>query len=113
VEIKEAIFKQDIPLCTVCEAAANKGKHRKEDDDDSDNGEFPSYIMKVFTLQSLRVGLQQVALTLAPLQPDITFFGEKLTDDFEKCLVEDRDVVDLLIIIGTSLQVSNSLFIIN
>jgi NAD-dependent histone deacetylase SIR2 len=39
-------------------------------------------------------------------QPDITFFGEKLDDTFEKSLQEDRDQVDLLLVIGTSLKVA-------
>ena len=39
-------------------------------------------------------------------QPDITFFGEKLADNFEKCLEEDREQADLLLIIGTSLKVA-------
>lgn len=39
-------------------------------------------------------------------QPDITFFGEKLTDNFEKCLEADREQADLLLIIGTSLKVA-------
>jgi len=38
--------------------------------------------------------------------PDITFFGEKLTDDFDQALLDDRDRVDLLLVIGTSLKVS-------
>lgn len=42
----------------------------------------------------------------ASAQPDITFFGEKLADDFENALENDRDKVDLLIVIGTSLKVS-------
>jgi len=40
------------------------------------------------------------------MKPDITFFGEKLTDAFEKALIEDRPKVDLLLVIGTSLKVS-------
>lgn len=44
-------------------------------------------------------------LELSP-QPDITFFGEKLTDGFEECLTKDRDQVDLVLIIGTSLKVA-------
>ena len=39
-------------------------------------------------------------------QPDITFFGEKLTDDFDNSLAKDRFRVDLLLVIGTSLKVS-------
>lgn len=45
-------------------------------------------------------------ITVHMLQPDITFFGEKLTDDFDKALLEDRPSVDLLLVIGTSLKVS-------
>jgi len=48
----------------------------------------------------------QPALTLVLLKPDITFFGEKLTDDFDNSLAEDRFRVDLLLVIGTSLKVS-------
>lgn len=40
------------------------------------------------------------------IQPDITFFGEKLTDDFDDKLLEDREKVDLLLVIGTSLKVA-------
>ena len=40
------------------------------------------------------------------MQPDITFFGEKLTDDFENALIADREQVDLILVIGTSLKVS-------
>lgn len=40
------------------------------------------------------------------LKPDITFFGQPLDDAFDKCLIEDREEADLLIVIGTSLQVS-------
>jgi len=41
------------------------------------------------------------------MQPDITFFGEQLPDTFHKRLFgHDRDKVDLLICIGTSLKVA-------
>ncbi len=40
------------------------------------------------------------------LQPDITFFGEKLTSDFDHSLEADRSQVDLLLVIGTSLKVA-------
>ena len=39
-------------------------------------------------------------------QPDITFFGEKLTDEFDRALLADREEVDLLLVIGTSLNVA-------
>lgn len=41
------------------------------------------------------------------MKPDITFFGQMLPDTFHKRLLEhDRDKVDLLICIGTSLKVA-------
>ncbi|KAK0556597.1 NAD-dependent histone deacetylase sir2 [Tilletia horrida] len=40
------------------------------------------------------------------IKPDVVFFGEKLPDDFDKLLLEDRDQVDLLVVIGTSLKVA-------
>jgi len=42
---------------------------------------------------------------LTLMQPGITFFGEKLCDSFDNLLYADRDEVDLLLIIGTSLKV--------
>ena len=41
------------------------------------------------------------------LKPDITFFGERLPENFAVRLTEhDRDMVDLVIVIGTSLKVA-------
>lgn len=41
------------------------------------------------------------------MKPDITFFGEPLPDEFSKRLTtNDRDKVDLVIVIGTSLKVT-------
>ncbi|KAI5895119.1 SIR2-domain-containing protein [Schizophyllum commune H4-8] len=96
-DVEEAILSKKVPVCSVCcppESLAPKkkkkskkkaeGKWDSQDEDESDGPVFPTGIMK----------------------PDITFFGEKLTDDFDDALREDRDKVDLLIIIGTSLKVS-------
>lgn len=40
------------------------------------------------------------------VKPDIVFFGEMLSDEFDRKLAEDREEVDLLIVVGTSLRVS-------
>lgn len=41
------------------------------------------------------------------MKPDITFFGEALPDEFSRRLTEnDRDKVDLVVVIGTSLKVT-------
>ncbi|XP_033644002.1 NAD-dependent protein deacetylase sirtuin-1-like [Asterias rubens] len=42
---------------------------------------------------------------LAVMKPDIVFFGEGLPKDFYHCLDEDKDKIDLLIVIGSSLKV--------
>eukprot|EP00002_Diphylleia_rotans_P030837 TRINITY_DN637_c0_g1_i7.p1 TRINITY_DN637_c0_g1~~TRINITY_DN637_c0_g1_i7.p1 ORF type:complete len:403 (+),score=111.10 TRINITY_DN637_c0_g1_i7:497-1705(+) len=39
------------------------------------------------------------------IKPDIVFFGENLGDEFRNNLSEDKKVVDLLIVIGSSLKV--------
>lgn len=40
------------------------------------------------------------------LKPDITFFGEKLSSDFDRHLASDRSRASLLLVMGTSLQVA-------
>ncbi|OQO12157.1 hypothetical protein B0A48_02797 [Cryoendolithus antarcticus] len=39
------------------------------------------------------------------MKPDITFFGEALPDTFFKLFAEDKKVTDLVLVIGTSMQV--------
>ncbi|EFA80312.1 NAD+-dependent deacetylase [Heterostelium album PN500] len=39
------------------------------------------------------------------MKPDIVFFGENLPDRFDQCVGLDRDNVDLLIVMGSSLKV--------
>lgn len=96
-EIEADIMNQKVSRCVVCNPPSAieppqkkkgrkkaKGQWDSEDEDESDGPLYPPGIMK----------------------PDITFFGEKLTDDFDKALAEDRDRVDLLLVVGTSLKVS-------
>ncbi|KAI9202789.1 DHS-like NAD/FAD-binding domain-containing protein [Polychytrium aggregatum] len=40
------------------------------------------------------------------MKPDIVFFGEKLPQSFDAAFAEDRDKIDLLIVMGSSLKVS-------
>ncbi|KZP01595.1 SIR2-domain-containing protein [Calocera viscosa TUFC12733] len=94
-EIKDDIFAERIPKCKVCldkgrESGKKKqlngkgkGKMQPWEEDATDEDEYKSI-----------------------LKPDITFFGEKLTDKFDKALFEDREEVDLLLVIGTSLTVA-------
>nr|OQO31685.1 hypothetical protein B0A51_01175 [Rachicladosporium sp. CCFEE 5018] len=39
------------------------------------------------------------------MKPDITFFGEALPDTFFKLFAEDKKITDLVLVIGTSMQV--------
>ncbi|EUC59131.1 NAD-dependent histone deacetylase SIR2 [Rhizoctonia solani AG-3 Rhs1AP] len=103
--LKDDIFAQQIPLCKACNKSTPpaKGKPRsrskskskkkdvwnpkqKDEDDDMDipTPPLPKSIMK----------------------PDIVFFGEPLNDEFDHCLFKDRESVDLLLVIGTSLKVA-------
>ncbi|KAF8552715.1 DHS-like NAD/FAD-binding domain-containing protein [Imleria badia] len=103
IEIERDILDQRVPYCKACleahkaaeaqktKSTKKKGKKRNAWEDDSDEcDDLPT----------------RSDVHLRPLQPDITFFGEKLTDDFDQALLDDRDKVDLLLVIGTSLKVS-------
>ncbi|THH00649.1 hypothetical protein EW026_g1935 [Hermanssonia centrifuga] len=98
--IESDIMQQKIPLCAVCAVkpvvlnvkVKKKGTKKKKkaspwEDDSEEEPDIPAYPPGI-------------------MKPDITFFGEKLTDDFDKALLEDRPQVDLLLVIGTSLKVS-------
>ncbi|KAI0836338.1 putative histone deacetylase SIR2 [Hypoxylon sp. FL0890] len=95
-----------IPRCTKCIAALRNGngsmkrkrsynksngkktRRRSAEDDDDDDEQYDIPAAGV-------------------MKPDITFFGEELPDEFTQRLVKhDRDLVDLVIVIGTSLKVA-------
>jgi NAD-dependent SIR2 family protein deacetylase len=103
-----------VPLCTVCNVPTpstsstrgKKPKKKKKDkwdsdvEEESDIPDYPPGIMKVCSSSVVPCTQNKC------LQPDITFFGEKLTDDFDRSLEADRESVDLLLVIGTSLKVA-------
>lgn len=93
-EIKDSIFKQEVAYCKVCKKPTPPPKARKRskakfdfDDDDDDSEEEDDD-------------------NRALMKPDIVFFGEKLPQIFDRSLAEDRELVDLLIVIGSSLKVA-------
>jgi NAD-dependent SIR2 family protein deacetylase len=72
-----------------------RGRRRRrrnghDDDDDDDDDDDPAY------------DIPQAGV----MKPDITFFGEDLPDEFSKRLTDDREKVDLVVVIGTSLKVT-------
>lgn len=105
-EIATAIFEQSVPRCPRCEerksseAAAKPSKKKRKlgngkswrptDESDDDDDEDDETALPGFGI----------------LKPDITFFGEKLSSSFDHALLADRDQVDLLIVMGTSLKVA-------
>ncbi|KAG8930329.1 NAD-dependent histone deacetylase sir2 [Tulasnella sp. 417] len=106
-EIEEAIFAKEIPICSVCKAAppppqikrrksGGKKKGKRPWDGDSSGDDLPTAAPPKPT----------AIMKYHNLQPDITFFGEAVTDDFDKYLLEDRGKADLLLVIGTSLKVA-------
>ncbi|CAG8550517.1 7850_t:CDS:2 [Gigaspora margarita] len=49
---------------------------------------------------------EDVEECLSIMKPDIVFFGEKLPPEFDQCFPKDREKVDLLIVMGSSLKVA-------
>ncbi|KAF7118199.1 hypothetical protein CNMCM5793_007600 [Aspergillus hiratsukae] len=105
-EIFDEIKRGIVPECTACkekledDSLKQQGLKRKrlsngtqksrkkegEDSSDEEDYEIP---------------------TPGVMKPDITFFGEDLPDEFGRRLIHhDRDKVDLVIVIGTSLKVA-------
>lgn len=105
-QIAKDIFAQTVPACPACEERkarqaaekpskkkrklGNGGSWRPTDDDDDDDDAEDETALAGFGI----------------LKPDITFFGEKLSDDFDRALLADREHVDLLVVMGTSLKVA-------
>ncbi|KAK3945571.1 SIR2-like protein [Diplogelasinospora grovesii] len=97
-----------IPRCRKCaqgnRTTNNSSRKRKINRDGTEKkmrrrpGEYDSNSDSEFDLPTANCGV---------MKPDITFFGEPLPDEFSKRLTEhDRDLVDLVIVIGTSLKVA-------
>ena len=85
--IKEDIFAERVPLCSRCHDSSERPKkrRRKEESSDDENDD------------GTRTGI---------MKPYIVFFGEKLSDEFDHALMDDRDKASLLIVIGSSLSVA-------
>ncbi|KAF9291462.1 NAD-dependent histone deacetylase sir2 [Mortierella alpina] len=82
-DIKEAIFKQEVAYCKLC----------------TDNPLPP-------TETNGGTGTSTYGVKRSLMKPDIVFFNERLPTLFEEYLKEDRNKVDLLIVIGSSLKVA-------
>merc|ERR1711971_1105779 len=96
--IREDIFSQRIPKCSKCTSIVNNSSSSISEDN-MEAG--PSQQFSASTLPGLP-GVPE----LAPImKPDIVFFGEGLGDEFHNAVAADKEHVDLLIMIGSSLKV--------
>ncbi|KAE8375121.1 hypothetical protein BDV26DRAFT_283698 [Aspergillus bertholletiae] len=102
----EDIRMGNVPECTSCQKAieedslrpqgqkrkrSTNGTHKSRKSDGDESSEEEDYELP----------------TPGVMKPDITFFGEDLPDEFGQRLIRhDRDKVDLVIVIGTSLKVA-------
>ncbi|KAL5536882.1 SIR2 [Sanghuangporus sanghuang] len=94
--IRDDLLAQRVPLCTSCNSEEDlkpkkvrrrKKKKKRNDGWESDDAE---------ELSPLPPGI---------MKPGITFFGEKLSRNFDRKVFRDIKVADLLIVIGTSVKV--------
>ncbi|KAL5513215.1 SIR2 [Sanghuangporus vaninii] len=94
--IKDDLLAQRVPLCTSCNSEEDlkpkkvrrrRKKKKRNDGWESDDAE---------ELSPLPPGI---------MKPGITFFGEKLSRNFDRKVFRDIKVADLLIVIGTSVKV--------
>jgi NAD-dependent deacetylase sirtuin 1 len=75
-DIEKEIFKGEIPYCDICPKNLRFDPKLKANE------------------------------TLPIIKPDITFFGEDLPKIFSQKLTEDKNVADLVLVIGTSMKVA-------
>merc|ERR1711953_1251681 len=103
--IRQDIFAQRIPKCSQCsinQSAEEAASTTVETDDAVQAGPSSSLIMPTTHPADQAT---EAAVTPSIMKPDIVFFGEGLGDEFHNAVAKDKDQVDLLIMIGSSLKV--------
>ncbi|GJN90067.1 hypothetical protein Rhopal_003065-T1 [Rhodotorula paludigena] len=118
--IESDVFASRVPLCPYCtpelDALAEQARRDKEKKDEA---ERPRKKKKTGRAEwegeeGESEGEEDEAREIersewegkALLKPDIVFFGEALSDEFDHKLLADREEVDLVIVMGTSMRVS-------
>ena len=92
--IREDIFAQKIPHCPQCVENQNRATPENLPQVQENNSEDQQNSGEISVVQQPSI-----------MKPDIVFFGEGLGDEFHTAVAKDKDEVDLLIMIGSSLKV--------
>ena len=92
--IREDIFAQKIPHCPQCVENQNRATPEHLPQVQENNSEDQQNSGEISVVQQPSI-----------MKPDIVFFGEGLGDEFHTAVAKDKDEVDLLIMIGSSLKV--------
>lgn len=78
-----------VPMCQFCSAAAARRRSKESDDDDEDDDDD-----------------DDASEWASVMKPDIVFFGEGLPESVSRNLQHDAPRADLVLVLGTSLQVA-------
>jgi NAD+-dependent protein deacetylase SIR2 len=116
-EIRDDIWNGEVARCRAV-APAPKGRGKSGAASSSDGpSSTASPVPVVASRSSARKRLREAGEPSQPpssseaglcggiMKPGVTFFGEHLNDSVRRCLEVDRDKVDALIVMGTSLSV--------
>ena len=93
--IREDIFAQRIPYCPL-ECAKNHNQSTPE--------HLSSTVQENNSVSEEQQDSSEISVP-SIMKPDIVFFGEGLGDEFHTAVAKDKNEVDLLIMIGSSLKV--------
>ncbi|KAJ1679447.1 NAD-dependent histone deacetylase sir2 [Spiromyces aspiralis] len=112
-DIKGDIMAQRVPMCPRCHSAEDRTKGTGVRDNGNEGRSLTHLLLEGSGgIRSSGIDSSsddegsEYGLVEGVMKPDITFFGEKLPDAFDKALAEDRDKVDLLLVMGSSLKVA-------
>ncbi|GJD05665.1 NAD-dependent histone deacetylase Sir2 [Galdieria sulphuraria] len=100
-DIRPDIVTGRVPYCSFCGNRVNWDTNIHESSNNP-SSEYKSCIDN----NSSTDGEDEDRITPNIIKPDIVFFGEALSDQFFDCFESDRETADLLLVIGTSLQVA-------
>ena len=92
-----------IPRCEACKAAIKAAPQRRKRKRKSGEHKKKKYAYEDSSEDDGKYDIPEAGI----MKPDITFFGEALPRTFHDRLVEhDREKVDLIVVIGTSMKVA-------